>query len=97
VYGSATAAGHGCPWGWARFIDIADPTRPVVRSDFRLAENQPGHARTKNIWGTVRRTAVGDHDLAYAWRLREAFEQDAYVGASSRVGITTESFIWRRV
>ena len=31
VYGTITAAGHGCPWGWARFVDIADPTRPVVR------------------------------------------------------------------
>ncbi len=41
VYGTITAAGHGCPWGWARFVDIADPTRPVVRSEFRLPENQP--------------------------------------------------------
>ena len=41
VYGTITAAGHGCPWGWTRFIDIADPTRPVVREDFRLPENQP--------------------------------------------------------
>ena len=44
-----------------------------------LAENQPVHARTENIRGTVRRTAVGDHDLVYAWCLREAFEQDAYI------------------
>jgi hypothetical protein len=41
VYGTITAAGHGCPWGWARFVDIADPTRPVVKSEFRLAENEP--------------------------------------------------------
>jgi hypothetical protein len=46
-----------------------------------LAENQPVHARTEDIRGTVRRTAVGDHDLVYAWCLREAFEQDAYVGS----------------
>ena len=41
VYGTITGGGHGCPWGWTRFVDIADETRPVVRSDFRLAENQP--------------------------------------------------------
>jgi hypothetical protein len=41
VYGTITASGHGCPWGWTRMIDIADPTRPAVRSDFRLPENQP--------------------------------------------------------
>jgi hypothetical protein len=41
VYGTITAAGHGCPWGWARFVDVADETRPVVRSEFRLPENQP--------------------------------------------------------
>jgi hypothetical protein len=46
VYGEITDPGpngvHGCPWGWTRFVDIADPTRPVVREDFRLPENQPG-------------------------------------------------------
>ena len=41
VYGTITATGHGCPWGWARFVDISDETRPVVRSEFRLPENSP--------------------------------------------------------
>jgi hypothetical protein len=41
VYGTITANGHGCPWGWARFIDVNDETRPVVRSEFRLPENSP--------------------------------------------------------
>jgi len=41
VYGTATAAGHGCPWGWARMIDAADPTHPIVRSEFRMEQNQP--------------------------------------------------------
>ena len=48
VYGTTTAAGHGCPWGWARFIDVADETRPVVRSEFRLPENQPLSCTTFN-------------------------------------------------
>jgi hypothetical protein len=41
VYGTATGAGHGCPWGWARMIDISDPTRPTVEADYRLPENDP--------------------------------------------------------
>jgi hypothetical protein len=41
VYGTATGAGHGCPWGWARMVDISDPTTPTVESEFRLPENDP--------------------------------------------------------
>jgi hypothetical protein len=47
VYGTATGAGHGCPWGWARIINIDDPTRPSVRADYRLAEN---HESTCASW-----------------------------------------------
>ncbi len=39
VYGSATASDHGCPWGWARMIDISDPTAPVVRSEYKVEQN----------------------------------------------------------
>jgi hypothetical protein len=39
VYGTATGSGHGCPWGWARFIDISDPQRPTVEAEYRLPEN----------------------------------------------------------
>ena len=41
VYGTATAAGHGCPWGWARMVDISNPQAPVVRGEYRLPENDP--------------------------------------------------------
>jgi hypothetical protein len=41
VYGTATGADHGCPWGWARMIDISDPTHPTVEADYRLPENDP--------------------------------------------------------
>jgi hypothetical protein len=41
VYGTATAPGHGCPWGWARLLDISDPQRPTVESEYRLPENDP--------------------------------------------------------
>jgi hypothetical protein len=39
VYGSATGADHGCPWGWARMIDISDPTTPVVAAEYKVAQN----------------------------------------------------------
>jgi hypothetical protein len=41
VYGTATGAGHGCPWGWARLIDITDPTKPTVEAAYRTDENDP--------------------------------------------------------
>lgn len=40
VYGTATGSGHGCPWGWARMIDISDPTTPTVEAEYKLPENQ---------------------------------------------------------
>jgi hypothetical protein len=39
VYGTATGSAHGCPWGWARMIDISDPERPTVEAEYRLPEN----------------------------------------------------------
>jgi LVIVD repeat len=41
VYGTATGPGHGCPWGWARMIDITDPTKPTVEAAYRIEENDP--------------------------------------------------------
>ena len=48
VYGTATGAGHGCPWGWTRFIDIKDETRPAVVEEYRLPENEPLSCATFN-------------------------------------------------
>ena len=39
--GRPRATDHGCPWGWARMIDISDPTAPTVEADYRLPENDP--------------------------------------------------------
>ena len=39
VYGTATGDDHGCPWGWARMVDISDPLAPTVEAEFRLPEN----------------------------------------------------------
>jgi hypothetical protein len=41
VYGTATGAGHGCPGGWARMIDISDPAAPTVEAEYREPENDP--------------------------------------------------------
>jgi hypothetical protein len=48
VYGTATGSDHGCPWGWARMIDISDPAAPTVEGEFRLQENQPETCATFN-------------------------------------------------
>jgi hypothetical protein len=48
VYGTATGQGHGCPWGWARMIDISTPEVPTVEAEFRLPENQPETCATWN-------------------------------------------------
>jgi methionine-rich copper-binding protein CopC len=40
VYGTATAPGHGCPWGWARMIDISDPTTPTVEAEYKVPQNE---------------------------------------------------------
>jgi hypothetical protein len=40
VYGTASGGQHGCPWGWVRMIDIADPAKPVVKAEYKLPENQ---------------------------------------------------------
>lgn len=43
VYGKlgGVLADHGCPWGWARFIDIKDPAAPRIAGEFRPPWNQP--------------------------------------------------------
>ncbi len=41
VYGTATDPEDGCPWGWARLIDISDPRRPTVEAEYRIPENDP--------------------------------------------------------
>ena len=58
VYGTATGAGHGCPWGWARMIDISDPSAPTVEADYRLPEN---HASTCTDWNPPR-TSYSAHN-----------------------------------
>ena len=58
VYGTATATGHGCPWGWARMLDISDPQRPTVEAEYRLPENDPS---TCDDWNPPR-TSYSAHN-----------------------------------
>src|SRR3954470_4659376 len=59
VYGTATAAGHGCPWGWARFIDVSNEAKPVVRSEFKLIQNE---ALMCNVFEPRPRTSFSAHN-----------------------------------
>ncbi|MBW3561087.1 MAG: hypothetical protein KY437_01165 [Actinobacteria bacterium] len=49
VYGEALEAlpgNWGCPWGWARTIDISDPTAPAVVGEYRAEENTAEYCQT---------------------------------------------------
>jgi LVIVD repeat len=58
VYGTATGQGHGCPWGWARMVDISDPQAPTVEAEYRLPENAPASC---NEWNPPR-TSYSAHN-----------------------------------
>lgn len=36
----------GCPWGWARLIDISDEALPVVVGEFQVPENTEAYCRS---------------------------------------------------
>jgi len=40
VYGTFTDPSFGCPWGWARIINVADPAHPVIVGEYKIAEDQ---------------------------------------------------------
>jgi hypothetical protein len=40
VYGTFTVPSFGCPWGWARIIQVAQPKRPHIIGEYRLPANQ---------------------------------------------------------
>jgi hypothetical protein len=48
VYGEAAKAlgAHGCPWGWARLIDLANPAAPQVKAEYKLPQNNPDFCTT---------------------------------------------------
>jgi hypothetical protein len=69
VYGLLVQAiqggGHGCPWGWTRMIDIADPTKPKVVAEYKLPQNDPNFCSTdpprpSSSWSAHNPTATPD-------------------------------------
>jgi hypothetical protein len=59
VYGTATGPGHGCPWGWARMIDISDPRVPTVEAEYKLPQNR---ASACDEWEPRPRTSYSAHN-----------------------------------
>ncbi len=45
VYGEVPVllAGHGCPWGWVRIIDIRNHLAPKVIAEYKLPQNDPAY------------------------------------------------------
>ncbi len=39
IYGTYTDPTFGCNWGWERIIDISDPTHPVIKGEYKIAED----------------------------------------------------------
>jgi hypothetical protein len=48
VYGTVAGGkvGKGCPWGWARLINISDPARPSVAAHYKIEENSTSYCNT---------------------------------------------------
>ncbi len=48
VYGTVAGGvvGEGCPWGWARLINISDPARPSVAARYKIAQNYTSYCDT---------------------------------------------------
>jgi len=40
VYGTFTFDNQGCRWGWARLIDISDPTKPFITGEYMIDEDK---------------------------------------------------------
>jgi hypothetical protein len=39
VYGTYFVPTYGCPWGWALILDVTDPERPSIVSEYKVREN----------------------------------------------------------
>lgn len=39
VYGTFTLPSFGCPWGWSRLINVAQPARPHIVGEYKITEN----------------------------------------------------------
>ena len=58
VYGEALRAlnAGGCPWGWAKFIDVRNPAKPKVISEFKLPQNEESYCALPETHPTAPRS-----------------------------------------
>ena len=40
IYGTFTDLTFGCPWGWARVINVSDPAHPRIVSEYMIQQDQ---------------------------------------------------------
>ncbi|PSG98000.1 hypothetical protein BRD56_02595 [Thermoplasmatales archaeon SW_10_69_26] len=52
----------GCPWSWARAIDLTDPAHPQVRSEFKIEENTDSFCRTPEGQVASNTTSYSSHN-----------------------------------
>ena len=60
VYGTFTFAAYGCRWGWARLIDISDPSQPFITGEYMIDEN------SLSFCGTPADDAVTESTRSYS-------------------------------
>jgi hypothetical protein len=61
---------HGCPWGWARLVDYADPSAPEVVGEYKIAENDPAQCDRidgANISFTAHNSTTTEHLAIISW------------------------------
>ncbi|HEX6257530.1 MAG TPA: hypothetical protein VFZ70_17100 [Euzebyales bacterium] len=46
VYGTFTVPSHGCPWGWVRTINVAQPRRPHIVGEYQIRQNTEAFCET---------------------------------------------------
>ncbi len=39
IYGTFTDPTFGCPWGWARLINVSDPAFPQIAGEYKIAQD----------------------------------------------------------
>jgi hypothetical protein len=60
----------GCPWGWARLVDYADPSAPTIAGEYRVAENDwtlCGMYARDNVVFTAHNATVTEHLAIVSW------------------------------
>jgi len=60
VYGTFTDPSFGCPWGWARIIDVSDPAHPTIVGEYKIAEDQ------QSFCGSARDDALTEQFTSYS-------------------------------